>query len=275
MYPFFLTILKAIHYSPYRIIMRIQYFALALVPFFLSACQSTDAQKVGDVAMSVIQQQNAAQTLAAYEWHLDTGAPKHLELHFAENGRLSIKTSCNTLGGSWQANNNFLTTGNMMSTQMACGAAAMQQERMAGQLFDKTKLPFVLNLNDVNKPTLTITSSSGERHVFTGKMTAESKYGTQAETVFLEISPTTKACTGVTAQTCLQVKEIKYDDQGLKTHHDANWSLFYNQIEGYTHNPNLHQIIRVKRYEIKNPAADQSKYAYVYDMAVMTSTVKK
>ncbi|HAB42517.1 MAG TPA: hypothetical protein DCE70_02950, partial [Acinetobacter sp.] len=47
-----------------------------------------------------------------------------------------------------------------------------------------------------------------------------------------------------------------------------------DQIEGFQHTPNERQIIRVKRYEIKNPAADQSKYAYIFDMAVERETVK-
>ena len=44
-------------------------------------------------------------------------------------------------------------------------------------------------------------------------MTPETKYQGQAETIFLEVSPQTKACTGVAQQTCLQVKEIKYDEK--------------------------------------------------------------
>lgn len=255
--------------------MRIHYFALALLPFALTACQSTDLQNIGNAAVSVLQQQNAAQTLTAYEWSLDTGAPKDIKLHFANDGRLSISTSCNTLAGSWKASAGLLETGQMASTMIGCPDNAMQQERMAGKLFDQAKLPLVLNLNNVNAPTLTLTSATGQRHVFTGKMTPETKYGTQAETIFLEVSPETKACTGVAPQTCLQVKEIKYNDQGLKTYQDANWSLFYSQIEGYKHDPKLHQIIRVKRYEIKQPAADQGKYAYVFDMAVMSSIVEK
>lgn len=86
--------------------------------------------------------------------------------------------------------------------------------------------------------------------------------------MFYEIHPQTKSCTGVVAQQCLQVKEIRYNQQGLKTYQDANWSLFYDTIQGYQHSPNERQVIRVKRYSIKNPAADQSKYVYIHDMTV-------
>ena len=70
------------------------------------------------------------------------------------------------------------------------------------------------------------------------------------------------------------MREIKYAENGIKTQVDKDWTLFYNHIEGFEHNPNERQIIRVKRYEIKNPAADQSKYAYVHDMTIERATVK-
>ena len=117
-------------------------------------------------------------------------------------------------------------------------------------------------------------AANGQAYEFIGKMTPETKYQGQAETIFLEISPDTKQCTGVTQQSCLQVKEVKYDQNGLKTQVDKDWTLFYDQIEGFQHSPNERQIIRVKRFEIKHPAADQSKYAYIFDMAVERKIVK-
>lgn len=121
---------------------------------------------------------------------------------------------------------------------------------------------------------MTLIAASGQKYVFSGKMTPETQYQTQAETIFLEVAPQTKPCKGVAAQTCLQVREIKYAENGVKMQVDKNWNLFYDKIEGFEHNPKERQIIRVKRYEIKNPAADQSKYAYVHDMTVERATVK-
>lgn len=254
--------------------MKLKFIVLALLPLSLAACQSNDIQKVGDLAVTVLQQQNASQTLSAYDWQLDTGANKPMVVHFDAEGRFSVSTTCNTVIGSWKAASNILETGKMMSSLMACSNEAMKQEGLAGQIFDSAKIPFVLNTSNVNAPTLTLTANNGQRYVLTGKMTPETKYQGQAETIFLEISPQTQSCTGVAAQTCLQVKEIKYNQQGLKTHHDEKWSLFYDQIEGFTHSPNERQVIRVKRFTVPNPAADQSKYAYIYDMAVERETVK-
>lgn len=255
--------------------MKFKFLALALLPLALAACQSGDIQKAGDIAVSVLQQKNAATMLSSYEWSTPTGtAPKPLVLHFDAQGRLSIQTSCNGMGTSWKAENNQIITGDLMSTQMACDDASMQQEKVAADLFSKRSAPFILDLKNPEQPSLSIISASGQKYTFSGKMTAETKYQTQAETVFLEISPETIQCTGVAPQTCLQVREIKYAENGVKTQVDKDWTLFYDQIEGYQHNPAERQIIRIKRYEIKNPAADQSKYAYIHDMTVERATVK-
>lgn len=255
--------------------MKLKFLAIALFPLTLAACQSSDIQKVGDLAVSMVQQQNADKTLAAYQWsYQPQGTDKPLVLNFNDQQRLSIATGCNTQGTSWKIEKGQIVTADLMSTMMACSPELMKQEQFSSSLFAKRTIPFILNIQDVNKPTLTLIDATGQKVVFEGKMTPETQYQTQAETIFLEISPETKKCTGVALQTCLQVREIKYAENGVKTQVDKDWTLFYNHIEGFEHNPNERQIIRVKRYEIKNPAADQSKYAYVHDMTIERATVK-
>ena len=255
--------------------MKLKYLAIALFPLVLAACQSSDIQKAGDLAVSVLQQQNADKTLASYQWSTTTeNAPKPLVLNFLENGTLGISTSCNSMSTQWKVEHNTLVTGNIASTMMACPDNAMKQEGLASSLFSDRKTPFVLNTTDPQNPTLTIISATGEKLVFTGKLTPETQYNSQGETIFLEVSPETKQCTGVAPQTCLQVREVKYDEKGLKTQVDKDWTLFYDQIEGFKHTPAERQIIRVKRFERKNPAADQSKYAYIFDMSVEREAVK-
>lgn len=253
--------------------MKLKYLIIALFPLTLAACQSNDVQKVGDLAVSVLQQQNAANTLSAYEWHIDTGAKEHMVLSFHDENRFSVTTSCNSLGGSWKISEGQLETGTLISTMKACDTNAMQQEKLAGEIFNDARIPFSLDTSDTQNPVLTLTVN-GKAYVFTGKMTPEARYNGQADIIFLEISPETKACTGVAQQTCLQVREVKYNEQGLKTQVDKDWNLFYDEIEGFQHTPNERQVIRIKRFEIKNPAADQSKYAYIFDMAVEREAVK-
>ncbi len=257
--------------------MKSRIFALALLPLALIACQSSHLPATsGDTAISTPSTtlKTPAQILSAYTWELDRGLERPIVLHFDAQGRLNAVTGCNGLATTWSVKNNIITTSEVVGTEMACDAALMEQERFVSQLLQKRDILFSLDLSDSNQPKLSITAADGKKYIFTGKMTPETKYQGQAETIFLEISPQTKTCTGVALQTCLQVKEIKYDDKGLKTQVDKDWTLFYDQIEGFQHSPDERQIIRVKRYEIKNPAADQSKYAYVFDMAVEREVVK-
>ena len=257
--------------------MKFSIFALALLPLALTACQSSHLPATsGDPAISTLSTtlKTPTQILPAYTWELDRGLQRPIVLSFDQRGRLSVASGCNGLGTSWTVKDNTLSTGDMMGTMMACDAPLMEQERFISQLLQKRNIPFSLDLNDANQPKLSITAADGQKYVFTGKMTPETKYQGQAETIFLEVSSQTKACTGVAQQTCLQVKEIKYDEKGLKTQVDKDWTLFYDQIEGFQHSSNERQIIRVKRYEIKNPAADQPKYAYVFDMTVEREAVK-
>ena len=255
--------------------MKLKYLAIALFPLALAACQSNGIPQKGGSTVTVVDQQNVNKTLSAYQWSANTAnAPKPLVLNFDAQGRLAIATSCNNMMGAWSVENNQFVTGNLAATQMMCSPEAMKQEGLAASLFSNRKAPFTLNLSNPDHPKLTVVAANGEKIEFTGTMTAETKYQGEGETIFLEISPETKQCTGVAPQTCLQVKEIKYAENGVKTYQDKDWTLFYTQIEGFEHDPKAHKIIRVKRYEIKNPAADQSKYAYVYDMTVMNATAK-
>ena len=257
--------------------MKFKYLAIALFPLALAACQSSDLNTVRDTAVNVLQQQtNADQILTSYQWvYQPQGTDQPIVLSFDDQQRLSIATGCNTQGTSWKIEKGQIVTADLMSTMMACSPELMQQEQFSGALFGKRHIPFVLDSQNPNKPTLTVIGATGQKVVFEGKMTAETQYQTQAEVIFLEIAPETKPCSGVAPQTCLQVREIKYAENGVKLATNQNWSLFYDQIQGFTHMPSERQVVRVKRYEIKNPAADQSKYAYVQDMIIERETIKK
>ncbi|EXB80170.1 META and DUF4377 domain-containing protein [Acinetobacter baumannii] len=215
------------------------------------------------------------QALTDYSWsYQPENTKKPIVLNFT-NDRLSIDTGCNRQGTTWKVENNTIVTTDVMSTMMACEPALMKQEQFSSSLFQKRAIPFELNTTNVDQPTLTVADAQGQKYTFTGKMTPEAKYQSEGKTVFLEVAPETKSCTGVAPQTCLQVREVKYDDKGVKTYADKNWSLYYGQIEGFEHNPNQRVILRVKRFEVKNPAADQSSQADVLDMVVEQELVKK
>lgn len=257
--------------------MKIKFLVLALLPFALTACQSTplsdSIQNVGDLALTVLQQPNADQTLSSYHWSTNTGASKPLVLTFDPKGRLFISTSCNNLATGWVIANQKIVTGNVAATMMACPEKETQQELLAQRIFANSQIDFKLNVSDRLNPTLTLTAADGQSYVFTGKMTPEAKYQSQGEIIFLEIAPQLQTCSSNTGQ-CLQVREIKYANNGVKLPVESTWTSFHSPIEGFEHNLHESQIIRVKRYEIPKPAADQSKYAYILDMVVERRTAK-
>lgn len=256
--------------------MKIKYLALALIPFALAACQSNDIQQVKDVVSNVIAQQNADQVLANYTWsYQPAGTTQPVTLSFSKKDqRLSIDTGCNMQNGSWSINNNLLMTTKMASTMKACEPALMKQEQAIAAVFNEAKIPFNITWEEAEQPVLHLTTANGTKISLKGELTPEAMYQSEGEIVFLEVAPKTTSCVGVGPQTCLQVRELKYDDRGVKTYVDKDWTLFYDGIKGYQHTDNVRNIIRVKRYNIKKPAADQSSAAYVLDMVVESEIVK-
>ncbi|OUY07367.1 META and DUF4377 domain-containing protein [Acinetobacter populi] len=237
----------------------------------LAACQTTPSTSSQKEAIHV--KQHLQQTLQEYTWSYQPQQQiPPIVLSFQDN-RIGIYSGCNRMGTDFSLNQNTLKTGNVISTQMACEPELMKQEQFAASLFQNHELTLNINTANPDQPILTVHSADGQQYQFVGTATPETKYQGQGEIVFLEVAPETKACVGVAAQQCLQVREIQYNAQGLKTA-TGDWELFYGQIEGFQHDPKLRTIIRTKRFTLKNPAADQSKYAYVHDMTVEQELVK-
>ncbi|WYX19711.1 DUF4377 domain-containing protein [Achromobacter xylosoxidans] len=47
-----------------------------------------------------------------------------------------------------------------------------------------------------------------------------------------------------------------------------DWHPLYQSIEGYDHRDGVRTVLRVKRYDWKNPPADAPSKVYVLDMVV-------
>ena len=68
---------------------------------------------------------------------------------------------------------------------------------------------------------------------------------------------------------------LVFDEKGLKVGTPGAFGNFYATIEGYTHQPGVRNVLRVDRYEIKNPPADAPSQAYVLDMVVESDASAK
>lgn len=237
-------------------------FLMACLPLALSACQQvqTMSQHIGTV---MTQEMNESKFLSQYTWSYqpDTSV-KPIVVSFQDKN-FHIATGCNGQNGTWQLIGNTLKTSNLMSTMMMCSPDLMKQERFAQHVFGNSVLKVSFNKANINQPILIVQKDSGERYEFIGTMTPEARYKGQAKTVYFEVSPTLTACPDQPAKQCLQVREIQYNDQSVKT--TANQWQTLNAVEGFQHNPQVKNVIRVKRFDTQNV---QTPYAYIYDMTV-------
>ena len=155
----------------------------------------------------------------------------------------------------------------MISTMMACEPALMAADKALSELLSK---PLRIMLVQGPQPTLILLSANNEVLMLTGQKTPEAMYG-PATRVFLEVAAQTVACANPpSGQTqCLQVREIKFDDKGLKTGSPGEWQPFNSVIEGYQHTPGVRNVLRVNRFQPASSSADMVMPAvYVLDMVV-------
>jgi len=269
----------------------------ALLPLALAACSQTPPNHATPAAAASVPAPAASAAtastfdtgiLARYHWRLSSanGADgkridalfarpdKPLQLDFVRD-RLSVSNACNRLGGNFQVQNGRLKLGPMAQTMMACRdktLAALDgaiSQRLQGQ-------PRVSMQSEGDAPTLSLAADNGEILVFTGEPTAETRYGSAGETVFLEVAAQSKPCNHplIPNKQCLQVRERKYGENGV-VQSSGEWQPLYQDIEGYTHEPGIRNVLRVKRFAIKNPPADAPSTAYVLDMVVESEVASK
>jgi len=120
------------------------------------------------------------------------------------------------------------------------------------------------------QPTLILISAVNEVLMLTGQKTLEALYGPGTR-MFLEVATQTAACqnpqTGETQ--CLQVREITFDEQGLRVGSPGEWQPFYGRIEGYEHTPGQRTIVRVNRFQPASTGTGPVTPAvYVLDLVV-------
>ena len=138
-------------------------------------------------------------------------ADKPLQLDF-DKGRLAISNTCNRMGASYAVADGTLTVGRLASTMMACAdPKLMALDGEAGRRLEGA-LSMALAAGDT--PRLTLGNPAGDRLVFAGTPTAETRYGGPGERVFLEVAAQTGPCSHplIPDMQCLQVRELQYDD---------------------------------------------------------------
>ncbi|HEV8692836.1 MAG TPA: META and DUF4377 domain-containing protein [Lysobacter sp.] len=224
-------------------------------------------------------------SLEAYHWDLASAtnqggqaiaalqpvADKPLRLDFIK-GRIGVSGGCNHIGGAYQYNGGSLQLGPLMQTEMACADRRLMDldaaiaARLQGTLQTK--------LSEGEAPQLELVAANGDRLVFNSTPTPQTRYGGEGTTVFFEVAPQRKPCSHplIPNMQCLQVRARTYADNGVIAS-QGEWQPLYQEIEGYAHTPGIRNVVRVKKFNVKNPPADASSVAYVLDMVVESEIV--
>ncbi|MCL7715772.1 META and DUF4377 domain-containing protein [Stenotrophomonas mori] len=262
---------------------------LALPIALMAACTNTPSASSNGAAPAAEAEAAPAATidgkqLGANHWLLEAAtdsagkridalfvrADKPITLDFGD-GRLSVDNACNRMSGGYSLSGGEMTISRMASTMMACtDPAVMALDKAVGSRLEGT-----LKVQQLDGATLRLATASGDVLTFAGEPTAETRYGGPGETVFLEVDAQTKPCSHplIRDMQCLQVREVHYDDKGLEQGERGAYGNFYDTIQGYDHEPGVRNVLRVKRYTVKNPPADASSRAYVLDMVVGSESV--
>lgn len=249
----------------------------------LSACANYGEQSTAGDHADV----SDSQHLTAYHWELDRavnagGSPDPrwiwrsdnttpVTLTF-KNQRLAVAGLCNNLGAHYAVNGSKIKIEQVINTMRMCpDKSLMDYEHAFAQRLPQASVWHITRTSTepVSRPILTLGFEDGAQWVLDGTPTAEMKYGSTGETLFLEVQAQTVPCSDplITSRQCLNVRTVDYGADGLRLGHGP-WEPFYGDIDGYEHTPGVHNVIRVKRYTRQNPPADVSEYAYVLDMVV-------
>lgn len=155
------------------------------------------------------------------------------------------------------------------STMMACDAPLMEADAALARVLQS---PLQVATSGGMEPALALRAPDGAVLVLRGELTHEARLG-EATRVFLEVDAQTVACEGGTRGDgqCLRVREITFDDQGIKVGEPSEWRVFPNAIEGYKHEPGIRNVLRLKRFA---PGAGAPEGAYVLDLVVESQVVE-
>jgi heat shock protein HslJ len=252
--------------------------ALAITLPAQAASQPTPNRRAADPAL--------VRSLQDHVWTLQSGSEatgqpidglmvpgQTFQLRF-DGARLAVTGGCNNMTGSWRLSpQGQLMVGRLAATMKACEPALMKADAALSAVLTQH---LDVQLQSGPAPSLRLVSPTRQTLVLAGQPTLESLHGAPT-VIFLEVAAQTVPCQpGAGAPTqCLQVRDRRFDKQGLRIEPPGEWRAFYSRIDGYTHTPGVRNVLRVKRYQRTQVPADASRYLYVLDLVVESETVKQ
>ena len=187
------------------------------------------------------------------------------------DARVGIRGACNRMNGSWRLSpQTQLSIGRLAGTMKACEPALMAADSALSAALEQ---PLGVELTRGDAPSLRLSTASQQVLTFSGEPTLRSLYGAPKR-LFLEVAAQTVDCklpSGASGS-CLQVREVRFDDKGLRQGPPGPWRPFTETIDGYTHAAGVRNVLRVDRYERKPAPAGRPSVAYVLDLVVESAT---
>ena len=264
----------------------------ALLMLALTGCQtvntnpSAPSERVPYVQLPIfIGSTPTTNSLQSYDWQLNninstdpiTWNGSYLQtqngkvtLNFNQN-HITYNVGCNQLSNQYSLSKNTMQPiGTGISTLMGCGELQAREQWLAKQMQSPSELQIMETQVDA---VLSQTTADGSWLQWVGKLKPEVKYG-KGETVFLEVKPKWQYCDNVTDKKCLEVRDINYDNQGLKTA-VGQWHLLDAPIINYRHDESAQRVLRLTRY--RTPPTDTKGYGNLYklDSMIETKTLAK
>lgn len=264
----------------------------------LTGCQKTDSltsQSTAAQSNTMINTENKltlnAATLADYHWQLLSAKDKQgeplsaleaikdqvrLKFYLQQSTQYaSFTVGCNSMSGNFTISNQQLKIGDVMSTEMYCEDIDPAERLMAQLMPGNSKLKLSVEKSNKSAPTqplLTQEFATGETLVWQGTATAEAKYQQQPDLVFWEVNHQLQDCPNPNQKSCLKVRPVYYDEQGIKKG-VGDWDIFVDNIEGYNHDSSVDTVLRLKRFTVDPVEVKGKQFVYVLDRIIESSVV--
>jgi len=260
----------------YRACALVLALSLGLPTLAGAASQAEPNRRAADPAL--------VRTLQDHVWTLQTASksdgqpieglivPGHAFVMRFDGVHLSVQGGCNNMNGSWRLNpQGQLMAGRLVTTMKACEPELMQADATLSALLAQH---LDVLIESGSEPMLRLRSPVQQTLVLRGEPTLDSLYGAPTR-IFLEVAAQTVSCQpGAGGPTqCLQVREIRFDEKGLRIGTPGSFGAFYSQIQGFTHQSGVRNVLRVNRYKRDRVPADASAYIYVLDLVVESEQV--
>lgn len=277
---------------------RTLFMTMVTAGLLITGCQQKDSnpsQSTGAQSNTMINTENKltlnAATLADYHWQLLSAKDKQgqplstleaindqvqLNFYLQPNTQYaSFTVGCNGMSGNFTISDQQLKIDDVSSTEMYCADLAPAERLMAQLMPGNSKLKLSIenpNKSTMIQPLLTQEVATGETLVWQGTATPEVKYQQQPDLVFWEVNHQLQDCPNPDQNTCLKVRPVYYDEQGIKKG-VGDWDIFVDNIEGYNHDSSVDTVLRLKRFTVDPVEIKGKKFVYVLDRIVESSVV--